>query len=84
MPGGLCNIGFVCIAMLRVSQCADMNMLQVIVAGTAQQVQDALEGAEEFKEALQERGVLVVPLPIFAKTNAEKDEQMQLTKEDLR
>lgn len=58
--------------------------LQVIVAGTAQQVQDALEGAEEFKEALQERGVLVVPLPIFANTNAEKDEQMQLTEGDLR
>lgn len=56
----------------------------MIVAGTAQQVQEALEDAEEFKEALQERGVLVIPLPIFADTNAEKDAQMQLSNEDLR
>lgn len=47
-------------------------------------MQDAVEGAEDFKEALQERGVLVVPLPIFADTNAEKDKQMQLTEGDLR
>lgn len=60
------------------------NAVQVIVAGTSQQVQDALEAAEDFREQLQQRGVLVVPLPIFADTNAEKDARNQLTEADLR
>lgn len=58
--------------------------LQVIVAGTSQQVAEALEEAEDFREALVERGVLVVPLPIFEDSNAEKDKQNQLTDTDLR
>ncbi len=60
-------------------QCA-----QVIVAGTSQQVQDALEEAEEFREPLEERGVMVIPLPIFEDSNAEKDKQNQLTDKDLK
>lgn len=58
--------------------------LQVIVAGTSQQVSEALEEAEEFREPLVERGVLVVPLPIFEDSNAEKDKQNQLNDTDLR
>lgn len=57
---------------------------QVIVAGTSQQVQDALEEAEEFREPLEERGVMVIPLPIFEDSNAEKDKQNQLTDKDLK
>lgn len=56
----------------------------VIVAGTSQQVQDALEEAEEFREPLEERGVMVIPLPIFEDSNAEKDKQNQLTDKDLK
>ena len=59
-------------------------VLQVIVAGTSQQVQDALEEAEEFRDPLEERGVMIIPLPIFADSNAEKDKQNQLTDKDLR
>ena len=37
----------------------------VVVAGTQAQVAKALEAAEPFRAALTQRGVLVVPLPIF-------------------
>lgn len=37
----------------------------VMVTGTAQQVADALQAAEPYKERLIERGVFVIPLPIF-------------------
>lgn len=57
---------------------------QVIVAGTSQQVSEALKEAEDFREPLVERGVLVVPLPIFEDSNAEKDKQNQLNDTDLR
>ena len=40
-------------------------MTQVIAAGSPQQVEAAMAAAEEHKEPLIERGVLVVPLPIF-------------------
>ena len=58
--------------------------MQVIVAGSSDQVQESLTKAEEFREPLVERGVLVVPLPIFEDSNAEKDKQNQLQKEDLK
>ena len=58
--------------------------MQVIVAGTSKQVSEALEEAEEFREPLVERGVLVVPLPIFEDSNAEKYGQNQLNDTDLR
>ena len=35
------------------------------MAGTAKQVDAAMEAAESLKEELSERGVLVVPLPVF-------------------
>lgn len=38
---------------------------QVIAAGTPEQVAAALEAAEPLREQLLERGVLVVPLPVF-------------------
>ena len=54
------------------------------MAGTSKQVSDALEEAEEFREPLVERGVLVIPLPIFEDSNVEKDKQNQLVDTDLR
>ena len=57
---------------------------QVVVAGTSEQVQDSLNKAEEFRDPLVERGVLVVPFPIFDDSNVKKDKQNQLQKEDLK
>lgn len=42
-----------------------MLLIQVIAAGSPAQVASALEAAGPLKEKLMERGVLVVPLPIF-------------------
>ena len=39
--------------------------MQILVAGTPQQVEKAIEAAEPFREELVERGVLLVPLPLF-------------------
>ena len=67
--------------------------MQVVAAGSPQQVADAMREAEQYKEPLMERGVLVVPLPIYegdaatsepdteASTSASRAEQ---AKEDLR
>ena len=45
---------------------------------------DALEEAEEFREPLVARGFMVIPLPIFEESDAQKDKQNQLKKIDLR
>ena len=39
--------------------------MQILVAGTPQQVDKAIEAAEPLREELIERGVLLVPLPLF-------------------
>eukprot|EP00879_Flechtneria_rotunda_P002914 GHRR01003131.1.p1 GENE.GHRR01003131.1~~GHRR01003131.1.p1 ORF type:complete len:309 (+),score=86.80 GHRR01003131.1:246-1172(+) len=46
---------------------ADLQGLSriVVVAGTQQQVSDAIAAAEPYKEQLQRRGVFVVPLPVY-------------------
>lgn len=38
---------------------------QVVAAGSPQQVADAMRDAEQYKEPLLERAVLVIPLPIY-------------------
>lgn len=38
----------------------------IVIAGTASQVADALAAAEPHKQALVDRGVLLVPLPIYS------------------
>ena len=58
---------------------------QVLAAGTPQQVADAVQAAEPYKEALAERGVLLVPLPIYAaEDGAAAPESAPLTADDLR
>lgn len=47
------------------SQRCHLVTRQVIVAGTAEQVAAALAAAEPHREALAERGVLVIPVPCF-------------------
>ena len=39
--------------------------VQVVAAGSPQQVADAMRDAEQYKEPLLERAVLVIPLPIY-------------------
>lgn len=58
---------------------------QVLAAGTPQQVAEAVEAAQPYKEALSERGVLLIPVPIYAaEDGAPAPESMPLTTEDLR
>lgn len=44
--------------------------MQVVVAGTPDQVAESMRNAEQYREQLEERGLLIVPLPIF---NADND-----------
>ena len=44
--------------------------VQVVVAGTPNQVAESMKNAEQYREQLEERGLLIVPLPIF---NTEND-----------
>lgn len=39
--------------------------MQILVAGTKEQVDRAIESAEPFREDMIERGILLVPLPLF-------------------
>ena len=55
----------------------------VMVAGTTQQVEQAVAAAEPFKQQLVERGVLVVPLPIFG-AGADGGQLPKPQAEDLR
>eukprot|EP00884_Botryococcus_braunii_P018390 jgi/Botrbrau1/5234/Bobra.0172s0096.1 len=60
----------------------------VLVAGTPAQVDAAVGAAEPFRELLVERGVLVVPLPMFGDPQAAAEAcdrlQSTLTPDDLR
>lgn len=65
--------------------------MQVVAAGSPQQVADAMRDAEQYKEPLLERGVLVIPLPIYeGELAAQKDgasnssSSAEQAKEDLR
>ena len=67
--------------------------LQVVAAGSPQQVADAMKDAEQYKEPLMERAVLVVPLPIYEGDAVPQESENSVssstssaeqTKEDLR
>jgi len=68
--------------------------LQVVAAGSPQQVADAMKDAEQYKEPLMERAVLVVPLPIYegdavpqeseSSASSSTSTSAEQTKEDLR
>ena len=67
-------------------QCNFMQIdaLQVLVAGTSEQVNNAIKAAEPYKEQLQERGVVVVPLPIFEDNDSANDKSTALEPGDLK
>ena len=57
----------------------------MLAAGTPQQVAEAVEAAQPYKEQLSERGVLLIPLPIYAADEGDSaPESLPLTAEDLR
>jgi hypothetical protein len=56
----------------------------VLFAGSPEQVKQVVESAEPFKEDLVQRGVLLVPLPIFGDGGASAADVPPLTKDDLR
>ena len=58
--------------------------LQVLFAGTPAQVTEAIDAAEPFKEDLVERGVLLVPLPIYSGESSEDTSVAPLEADDLR
>lgn len=62
---GACQLELANGRMLRLAQLRGFARA-VMIAGTPQQVADALAAAEPYKQQLQERGVLVVPLPFMA------------------
>ena len=55
------------------------------MAGTAEQVQEAVDAAEPCKAELMERGVLVVPLPIYERaSNLPLSSMDEVPSDDLR
>ncbi|CAK0757207.1 hypothetical protein CVIRNUC_002521 [Coccomyxa viridis] len=58
---------------IRVAQLRSFSRA-VIAAGSPQQVADAMKEAEQFREPLLERGVLVIPLPIYEGNAAPPEE----------
>ncbi|KAK9843863.1 hypothetical protein WJX84_010997 [Apatococcus fuscideae] len=52
----------------------------VVVAGTPEQVAESMKRAEDCREQLEERGLLIVPLPIF---NADNDNVQPASQTDV-
>ena len=40
--------------------------MQVLIAGSREQVQSSIEAAEPLKSDLLDRGIFIIPLPIFS------------------
>ncbi len=65
--------------------------MQVVAAGSPQQIADAMRDAEQYREALLERAVLIIPLPIYGGEPAAQEDgasnsssTAEQAKEDLR
>lgn len=50
---------------------------QVLVAGTPKQVEASVAKAEPLREQLEERGVFVVPLPVFDTSSQGETPELQ-------
>ena len=62
---GACQLELATGRLLRLAQLRGFARV-VLIAGTPQQVAASLDAAAPFKEQLQERGVLVIPLPFVS------------------
>ena len=60
-------------------------VLQILVAGTPQQVAEAVQVAESLREELTERAILVVPLPLYSSDGElSQPDVPTLSKDDLK
>ena len=59
--------------------------MQILVAGTTQQVEKAIEAAESVRDELVERAILLIPLPLFDKeTQSGQAEVLSVSDSDLK
>lgn len=68
---------------LRLTQLRSFSR-PVMLVGTAEQVKEAVQAAEQFKEDLIDRGVLIIPLPVYGGSREDIDALCTLSKDDLR
>jgi len=68
---------------LRLTQLRSFSR-PVMLVGTAEQVKEAVQAAERFKEELIDRGVLIIPLPVYGGSREDVDVLCTLSKDDLR
>ena len=83
---GACQIELASGKLLRLAQLRGAAR-PVIIAGTPSQVSSALAAAEQYKEALSERGVFIVGLPMYKDDDSSPNgasEIPALQKDDLR
>lgn len=80
---GACQLELANKRVLRLAQLRSFSRA-VILAGSADQVRAALAAAEPFKADLVERGVLVIPLPMYGGTREDIDLIQQLSPDDLK
>ncbi|KAI7843980.1 hypothetical protein COHA_002518 [Chlorella ohadii] len=71
---GACQLELANKKVLRLAQLRGFARV-VLIAGTPAQVAAALAAAEPYKQQLQERGVLVVPLPFMAASGSSSAEE---------
>ena len=59
--------------------------MQILVAGTTQQVEKAMQAAESLRDELVERAILLVPLPLFDKeAQSSQAEVLSVSDSDLK
>ncbi|KAI8112872.1 hypothetical protein M9434_004192 [Picochlorum sp. BPE23] len=86
---GMCQVELSNSKMLRLGQLRG-SARPVIIVGTKNQVAGALQQAEKFREALEERGVLIIAIPMYESSSQGSEEEEQgldipeLTDKDLR
>ena len=83
---GMCQVELSNSKVLRLGQLRG-SVRPVIIAGSSEQVASALNAAEKYRQALMERGVLVVGIPMYG--DSREDEKSnnpipELTVDDLR
>jgi len=83
---GMCQVELSNSKVLRLGQLRG-SARPVIVVGTKSQVAGALQQAEKFREALEERGVLIIAIPMYDSSVEEEEDALdipELTEKDLR
>lgn len=80
---GACQIELANKRILRLGQLRGAAR-PVIIVGTHEQVSEAMRAAEEYKQALTERGVIILGVPLYSTTSSDGNPAMTLTSDELR